>query len=137
MTNPKARSFVSLIELVRRVAANFPGNRKDVDRKEALDDILNALKDGSLYAQGISCETTVIGGKSSNRKSPIAEHITPTQWQHFQYRAEENVLHYETSDPTMHSYQAVTVKGIEVDRATVNEVFSKWLNAKNLNSNDV
>lgn len=138
MSNSKVRSFFSLVEVVRRVSdSNFAGNRKEIDRKEALDDILNALKDGSLYAQGITCKTSVTGEKSSKRKSPIAEHITPAQWQHFQYRAEENVLHYETSDLATHSYQAVTVKGIEVDRATVDEVFSKWLNAKGPYSSDI
>ena len=132
MNNSKARSFVSLDELVEEIAdSNFPGTRLEIDRKEALDDILNALKDGSLYAQGITCKTSVTGEKSSKKESTLAEPITPIQWQRFQYRAEENVLHYETLDPATHTYQAVTVKAIEVDRAAVNEVFSKWQKPKN------
>jgi len=138
MRNSKGRSFVSLVEVIRRVAdSNFPGDRKDVDRKEALDDILNALKDGALYARGVTGETSVTGQKCSKRKSDVPRLITPAQWQHFQYRTEENVLHYETSDLATHTYQAVTVKGIEVDRAAVDEILSKWLNAKSPHSDDI
>lgn len=126
MNTPNGRSFVSLDEVVRRVAvSNFPGDREDIDRKEALDDILNALKDGVLYAQGIIWEISVTEGVRTIHKSDVPKHITPAQWRDFQYSVDENVLNYEISGVATPTYKTVTIKAIKADCAAVDRLWPK------------
>ena len=125
MSYRKTRSYVSLGEVVERLAkSNFPGDRKDVDRKEALDDILAALRDGTLLALGISREET--NEKGQNRPTcriGNPEQITPKQWRAFQYRPDENALFYEVSNPIGHTYQATWIEAIGVQLAAVDKLW--------------
>ena len=124
MHYPKTRPFVSLVDVVERLAgSNFSGDQEDVDRKEALDDVLAALRDGAVRAQGVRWETNETGGRRPRNRTSDPEQITPTQWRVFEYRPDENELQDEVWDPIGHAYRATWIEDIEVDRAAAEKLW--------------
>ena len=117
MRDPDKPPFISLVEVVERLAgSNFAGQRKDVDQKEALDDVLAALRGGAIRARGINWETNETGRRWPANKSGGAQRITTGQWCVFEYVADENRLYGEFRDPPGDTYQATWFEKIEVDR---------------------
>lgn len=131
MHNVKNRHFVSLVKVVEQLASsNFSGAQEDVDRKEALDDVLAALRNGAVRARGVKWETNGTGRRWAANTASNPERITPAQWCDFEYRPDENELHQEDWDATRRAYRAIWLADIEVDCATAEQAWPGRVSAK-------
>lgn len=117
----KQRHFIRLVDIVEQLASsNFSGDQEDVDRKEALDDILVALKEGTVRARGVRWEANETGYRSPINSEGNPEQITPSEWRDFEYWPDENELHDEDWNANGH---VTWIEEIEVDCATAKKVW--------------
>ncbi len=115
MSYRESRTCFSLGEAIERVAQwHFNG-----DRDKALQNILAALEDGALRAQGVHWTLDETANSWPDNLTGDPEQISQQQWRIFGFDADKFKLIYEISNHMADLYQINWVEDIEVERTTV------------------